>query len=88
VVILNATAPGMASIDTLHRIKADYPLIEVIMLVENNGAEIAILGMQRGAVDYLKKPVSTNDLIRKIKIAYHKKQKHAEKIGRFKQFLP
>jgi DNA-binding response OmpR family regulator len=87
VMILNAGMPDMDAIEILKKIRVDYPLIEVIMLAEQESVQEAIIGMQWGAVDYLKKPVAAEELIRKITHASQKKQKRQEKINRFKSFL-
>ena len=87
VVILNTNMPDMDAMAILSKIKADYPLLEVIMLAEENSIKTAIVGMQRGAVDYLKKPVSANELIKKVKTAHQKRTQRQEKIDRFKKIL-
>lgn len=87
VVILNASTPDMDAVEILKKIKVEHPLVEVIMLAEQQDIQEAIVGMQWGAVDYLKKPVTAEELIRKITDASQKKQKRQEKINRFKSFL-
>ncbi|MGD9212046.1 MAG: response regulator [Desulfobacteraceae bacterium] len=87
VVILSTNMPNMDVMGMLSEIKGDYPLIEVIMLAEENGIKAAITGMQLGAVDYLRKPVRANELIGKIKNAYQKRSHRQEKINRFKKIL-
>lgn len=87
VVILNTSIADMNAMAMLTRIKTAYPLIEVIMLAEQRSVKTAIAGMQQGALDYLKKPVNANDLIRKVKTAYDKRIQRQKKIDRFKKIL-
>ena len=56
VVILDIRMPGMDSIETLKKIKASHPLVEVIMLTGHGSTETAVEGMKAGAFDYLMKP--------------------------------
>jgi DNA-binding NtrC family response regulator len=65
--------PGMDGIEVLRRIKARHPLVEVIMLTGHASVEAAIDGMERGAFDYLMKPVEFDELLYKIQDAHRKK---------------
>jgi two-component system chemotaxis response regulator CheB len=64
IVVLDIEMPVMDGIETLPKIKADYPDIEVVMastLTQRN-AEISIRAMQLGAADYIPKPSSSGEL--------------------------
>ena len=63
VVLLDVKMPEMDGIETLKRIKAIHPLVEVIMLTGHATFETAIEGMKLGAFDYLMKPCEIDDLI-------------------------
>jgi len=80
VVILDVKMPGMDGIETLKKMKADYPLIEVIMLTAHATVESAIEGMRFGAFDYLMKPCDMGQLMGKVNEATRKKRRHEEKI--------
>ena len=80
VVILDVKMPDMDGIETLRRIKADFPLVEVIMLTGQGTIDNAIEGLKLGATDYLMKPCDWDDLLSKIGSAKDKKAKHEEKI--------
>ena len=79
-VILDVKMPGMDGIETLKKIKTDYPLVEVIMLTAHATVESAIEGMKLGALDYLMKPCDMVQLINKVNEATKKKRDHEEKI--------
>lgn len=80
VVILDVKMPGMDGNETLKKIKARYPMIEVIMLTGHATVESAIEGMRSGAFDYLMKPTGIEDLIGKATQAFNKRQDMEEKI--------
>jgi len=80
VVILDVMMPEMDGIETLAKIKKDYPLVEVIMLSGQATVESAIEGMKRGAFDYLMKPCDIDQLMEKVTEAAAKKRQHEEKI--------
>ncbi len=80
VVILDVKMPQMDGIEALKRIKAEYPLVEVIMLTGHATVETGIEGMKLGAFDYLMKPCEMDVLLAKVKEAASKKRAHEEKI--------
>ncbi len=80
VVVLDVKMPGMDGIEVLKRVKADHPLVEVVMLTGHATVESAIEGMKAGAFDYLMKPAELEDLLSKVQEAYDKKQTHETKI--------
>ena len=69
VVVLDIKMPGMDGIETLKAIKADHPMVEVILLTGHGAIDTAVEGMKAGAFDYLLKPADYNELIQKLKTA-------------------
>lgn len=80
VIILDIKMPDMDGIETLKKIKALYPLVEVIMLTGHATAETAVIGMKMGAFDYIMKPADFNAIQTMVKDARIKKDEHEEKI--------
>jgi len=80
VIVLDVKMPGMDGIETLQKIKKNYPLKEVIMLTGHATVETAIEGMKLGAFDYLMKPCDIDTLVAKVDEAAKKKKSHDEKI--------
>lgn len=80
VVILDVKMPGMNGIETLEKIRKQFPLIEVIMLTGHGTIESAIEGMRLGAFDFLMKPCEIEQLMAKVQEATQKRRNHEEKI--------
>ncbi|WP_419786840.1 response regulator [Pseudodesulfovibrio sp.] len=80
VVFLDIKMPGMDGMETLQRIKKEYPLTEVIILTGHATMETAVEGLKLGALDYLIKPVSMKDCLRKAEEAFEKVSRQKQKI--------
>lgn len=80
VVVLDVKMPGMDGLEVLKVIKTEFPLTEVIMLTGHATVESAVDGLKCGAIDYLMKPTSVEELIQKAEEAYSKRQRMEEKI--------
>lgn len=80
VVILDVKMPGMDGIETLKVIKANHPLVEVVMLTGHATVQTAIEGMKSGAFDYMMKPCELEELLTKVGEAYDKKISHEDRI--------
>ncbi|WP_319542425.1 response regulator [uncultured Pseudodesulfovibrio sp.] len=80
VVVMDVKMPGMDGNEALKIVKAEYPLVEVIMLTGHATVESAIEGMKSGAFDYMMKPCDLEELLTKINEAYDKKQAQETKI--------
>ena len=80
VVILDIRMPGMDGIETLKKIKASYPLVEVILLTGHGSTETAVEGMKEGAFDYLMKPADFEDINDKLAHAFKRKDEQEERI--------
>lgn len=72
VIFLDIKMPGMDGMETLQRIKKDYPLSEVVILTGHATMETAVEGLKLGASDYLIKPVSMKDFLGKAEEAFEK----------------
>lgn len=80
VVILDVIMPGLDGIETLAEIKEIKPLTEVIMLTGRATVETAIKGIQLGALDFLLKPCTNEELVSKIDRACKKKADQEKRI--------
>lgn len=85
VVVLDMKMPGMNGMETLKRIKAEYPLTEVILLTAHATVDSALEGMKLGAFDYLLKPCELDTLVDTIRQAAEKRQAQDERIMEARQ---
>ena len=67
VVIVDLLMPGMSGLDVLDAISSRLPETDVVLLTGDDSAGPAVEAIQRGAADYLLKPISVRDLRKKIK---------------------
>lgn len=81
VVLLDVKMVGIDGLTTLHKIKEQWPLVEVVMLTGHASMEVAIRGMELGAFDYLMKPVEMEELLYKLEDAFIRKKHQEEKIA-------
>ena len=75
IVILDLKMPDMSGLDVLDEIKKYDASIEVIMLTGHGSAGSGIEAMEKGAFDYVMKPVDLKDLLEKINAAIEKRSK-------------
>ena len=89
VVILDVKMPVMDGNEVLKRIKAQYPLVEVIMLTGHATVDSAIDGLKSGAGDYLMKPADMDDIVAKSEDAFARRQRMEAKIraARTKKYM-
>ena len=69
VVVLDVMMPVMGGLEVLRRIKELNPQIPVILLTGRSATKEGMEGMRLGAFDYLMKPLSIDDLIKKMQEA-------------------
>jgi len=72
--LIDMTMPDMDGMALLERIKSYSPSTECIMVTAINEARIAVECLNKGAYDYLVKPVATEDLALSIKRTLERKR--------------
>ncbi|EKD39855.1 MAG: Ntr family protein two-component system response regulator [uncultured bacterium] len=72
-IILDLSMPGIDGLETLKRIKAKQPDVEIIMLTGQGSIRTSIEAMKLGAEDFLQKPVDISELMDKISEAKDKR---------------
>ncbi len=78
VLLLDVRMPGRSGIDLVPQVLEMEPSIAVLMLTAVNDATTAALCMQRGAMDYLTKPIDLSDLARAILRAIRRRDSQIE----------
>lgn len=67
VIVLDQKMPGMDGLETMARLQEQGCQAKVIFLTGHTSMDAAAEGMNLGAVDYLLKPLSVEELARKIR---------------------
>jgi DNA-binding NtrC family response regulator len=75
VAVLDLKMEDMDGIEVLKILRKMAPELIVIMLTGHGSAEAAHKGIKEGAYDYLTKPCELEDLVEKIRDAYHQREK-------------
>ena len=71
VLVLDLRMPGMGGMETLERVRRDHPQIQVIILTGHGGVEFEKEARDRGAFEYLEKPVDYAGLRKVINRAWN-----------------
>lgn len=66
-VVLDLMLPGRSGIEVLSALHADKPALPVVVLTARGEVEERVAGLDAGAVDYLTKPFSLNELAARIR---------------------
>jgi DNA-binding NtrC family response regulator len=72
-IVLDVMMPGIGGIETLKRIKKEYPELQIIMLTGQGTVGKAVEAMNEGAIDFMEKPADINKLMDKISEAKEKR---------------
>ncbi len=67
--LLDIKMPRMDGLQVLKKVKADYPEMVVVMMTAHGSEEIAVDAMKKGAVDYISKPFSNEDMLKRVERA-------------------
>jgi PAS domain S-box-containing protein len=65
-ILLDIKMPRMDGMQVLDRVRKEFPDMGVVMMTAHGSETIAVEAMKKGAIDYISKPFSTDDLIKKI----------------------
>jgi len=77
VIFLDVKMPGFDGMQTLREIKRINPLAEVIILTGHATMEDAVEGLKLGAMDFLIKPLSMKEMLKKAEEAFEKVKRHS-----------
>jgi DNA-binding NtrC family response regulator len=76
-IILDLAMPGMNGIETLQRLRATNPDLQIILLTGHATIDTSVTAMKLGAVDILEKPADLATLVKKIDEASTRKRELA-----------
>jgi DNA-binding NtrC family response regulator len=74
IAMIDMTMPGMGGIELLEVIKNTSPRTECIMVTAVNEARVAVQCLNKGAYDYLVKPIAQEDLVFSMKRTLERKR--------------
>jgi DNA-binding NtrC family response regulator len=80
IVIMSVVLPGGDGLDMLSRLRILYPLLDILMFVEETSVDAVVKSMKLGARDCLAKPVNTSKLLVAVHSAYESKGLRCKKI--------
>jgi two-component system, OmpR family, response regulator len=65
--VLDIGLPGIDGLETLRRVREQGSFLPVLMLTARDGVEDRVLGLERGADDYLVKPFALSELVARLR---------------------
>lgn len=86
-VILDMKMPGLDGIEVLRRIKRTQPAVPVIMVTGYGSIETAVETMKLGAVDYLRKPFTPDEIRAAVAAVVERNGLREEEIRGYEQEL-
>jgi DNA-binding response OmpR family regulator len=69
VVVLDLMLPGIDGLEVCRRLRAEHPLLYIIMLTARSDEVDRVVGLEVGADDYVTKPFSLKELVARIRAA-------------------
>ncbi|GFE56971.1 response regulator [Geobacter sp. AOG1] len=67
--LLDIKMPRMDGMAVLARVNQEYPDLAVMMMTAHGSEDIAVQALQKGAIDYIAKPFSTDDMLKRVERA-------------------
>jgi len=67
--LLDIKMPRMDGLQVLGRVRVAYPAMVVVMMTAHGSEDIAVAAMKKGAVDYISKPFSNEDMLKRVERA-------------------
>lgn len=68
-ILLDIKMPRMDGIEVLKRVRCSNPSTVVVMMTAHGNEEIAVAAMKEGALDYIAKPFSNEDMLKRVERA-------------------
>ncbi|HEY6009306.1 MAG TPA: response regulator, partial [Geobacteraceae bacterium] len=64
--LLDIKMPRMDGLQVLEKVQAEHLDVAVVMMTAHGSEDIAVEAMKKGAIDYIAKPFSTDDLLKRV----------------------
>jgi DNA-binding response OmpR family regulator len=80
-VLLDVMLPGMDGVEVCRRLRADHPLLTIVMLTARADELDRVVGLEVGADDYVTKPFSLPELVARVRAALRRIRTVRERMG-------
>ena len=77
-VITDFKMPDMDGLELLAYIRQEHPDLQVIMITAHANVQHAVRAMQNGAIDYIPKPFSTEELVERVQAALARRREQQD----------
>ena len=67
--LLDIKMPRLDGMQVLARVRNDYQDLAVVMMTAHGSEDVAVAAMKQGAIDYIAKPFSTDDMLKRVERA-------------------
>ena len=79
-IILDLMLPGINGLDFCKKVKARYD-VPILMVTARSGETDAVLGLEMGADDYVRKPFSPRELLARLRVALRRHNRDKDRIA-------
>jgi DNA-binding response OmpR family regulator len=86
-VLLDLKLPGMDGLEVLRRIRESRPKTRVIMITAHGTIDYAVEAMKLGAVDFLRKPFSPNEIRRLVSQVLERQDQEGEGLPGYQSLI-
>jgi DNA-binding NtrC family response regulator len=86
--ISDVRMPGLSGLDTLRRVRQDFPTLPVLLVTAYADIREAVIAMRDGALNYLAKPIDLDELLASVRQATGLAQSMPLKLGLEKTLPP
>ena len=80
-VVLDVMLPGLDGVEVCRRLRADHPLLYILMLTARADELDRVVGLEVGADDYVTKPFSVQEVVARIRAALRRVRAVREEIA-------
>jgi DNA-binding response OmpR family regulator len=80
-VLLDVMLPGVDGLEVTRRLRADYPLLPIVLLTARTDELDRVVGLEVGADDYVTKPFGMPELVARVRSALRRQRTVRERLA-------